>query len=141
MLKELKESLSKWWADDAHAIPRMVRDFRDNRVGLYTLDYDTGRDVYTLDYVHVKKTELPADAVHVTGRNWADYFLDKVGGEFPDGTMGTAVNLHLYMQNNSISDALLWTPKKELPIDSKMLALILVAVGILGLFILGKVFT
>ena len=138
--KSLKDSLKAWWADDAHWFPRMVKDIQFGRVGLYDLRHDDQRDVYTLDYVHVKKSELPPEAVHVTGRNWSDYFVDHVkAGTAPDGRQGTAVNLYLYFQNNSINDALLWTPKKELPIDSKMLALILVAVGVVALVFLGKV--
>lgn len=139
LFSDIKKRISEYWADDAHFIPRCVRDWLYNRVGLYTLDYDANTEYYYLDYRHIKRADLPLKAVHVTGAGESKYYLDNVDtGEYPKPLYMTATDLYLYMVNNDISDAL--TNKGKIPIimDTKTGGLIIVCVVVLAAFVAYK---
>lgn len=73
---------------------------------LYEMNYEPLHDRYLITIRKVPVTSLPADCVHVTGKK-GSYFLDKTGlWEMPDPERLSAIDLYLYMVNNSISDAL-----------------------------------
>lgn len=123
-------SIKGWWADDRHFLPRIIRDIKDDRVGLYTLTYDEAMDVYRLDYVHVPRRDLPPEAVHITGAGNGEWMHDKVdSGPWPLPGECTALDYYLYMKSSAIDDAL--AAQKRLPfyIDGKMLAVVGVAIA------------
>lgn len=122
--------IKDWWADDYHAIPRFFRDLSLNRVGLYVLTYDAYRDVYNLDYGHVKRKDLPYDAVHLSGAGKSEYYLDKVNtGDYPQPGYMTATDLYLYMVNNDINEALNIKRKTPFILDTKTAGLIVIGVA------------
>ena len=103
-----------------------IRTFRDperrreKRVTLYTLDYNETRQEYELHETITTFSELPPDAVHVTGEKNA-YLLDRVRAGQPS-TGITASDLYLFLVNNSINDALAvnWSSK---PLDLRRYAI------------------
>ena len=128
----IKEQFNKWWADDAHWLPRTWRDIRDNRVGLTTYKFNEAMNEYTSDYVHIPRKEIPPLAVHVTGKRNKEYALDLTSqGEYaPPGTCN-AIDLYLYMQTSAFDEALTFSKKKTTAIDPKIL--VIAAVGIAAL--------
>lgn len=77
---------------------------KPKKVTLCTLTYADGE--YRLTKTKVDDDKLPRTAVHVTGekRTW---FVDEVTEKDPPQTgPGNAIDLHLYMVNNSINSAL-----------------------------------
>lgn len=75
-------------------------------VRLQTLTYDDETEEYTLTDDATYFEDLPADAVHVTGRK-NRYFLDLVEDpDYSDPQGIRATDLYLWMVNNSINDAL-----------------------------------
>lgn len=141
LFSDVKNRLGNWWADDHHAIPRFIRDWQLDRVGLYTLTFNPVTECYHLDYIHVCKKDLDPRAVHLTGSGESEYYLDLVDtGEYPKPNYMTATDLYLYMINNDISDAL--TNKRKTPIilDTKTAGLIVIAIIGVAAFIIYKVF-
>ena len=127
---DVKKKLNEWWADDYHAAPRFFRDLILNRVGLYVLTYDPARDVYNLDYGHVKRSDLPPRAVHLTGAGKSEYYLDMVDtGDYPRPGYMTANDLYLYMVNNDINESLNIKRKTPFILDTKTAGLIVLAVA------------
>lgn len=131
-------TFAEWWADDSHFIPRIWRDFKLDRVGLYTLAYDEPGDVYRMDYVHIPKKDLPAKAVHLTGsgqREWLHDTIDLDG--WPKPGECNAIDLYLYMKSSAMDDAL--TVQKKLPfyIDTRML--IIAGAAVVGCIVLWMV--
>ena len=127
---EIITTLKDWWADDWHAVPRFVRDVALNRVGLYVLTYDAYRDVYNLDYGHIKRSDLPPEAVHLTGSGKSEYYLDKVNtGDYPKPGYMTATDLYLYMVNNDINEALNIKRKTPFILDTKTAGIIALGVA------------
>ena len=122
------DKLKKMWNDDRYLIPRKIRDLKDNRVGLYTLFYNAQNETYAQFYEHVPKKDLPAEAVHISGKQGKEYIIDYVdAGKYPKPGYTNATDLYLYMMNNDIDDALT-NVRKPLPIDTKYLAYIGIAV-------------
>lgn len=81
---------------------------------LYTLDYNEELERYRIGIEKVPEADVPKDAVHVTGEKGA-WFLDRSkAGDFPTGP--NAIDLNLYMVNNSINDALAlqWSGMKNM---------------------------
>ncbi len=75
-------------------------------VRLQTLTYDEEADEYTLTDEATYFEDLPAEAVHVTGKK-NRYFLDRVEDpDYSDPQGIRATDLYLWMVNNSINDAL-----------------------------------
>ncbi len=75
-------------------------------VRLQTLTYDEETEEYTLKDEATFFEDLPADAVHVTGKK-NRYFLDLVEDpDYSDPQGIRATDLYLWMVNNSINDAL-----------------------------------
>jgi len=137
----LIDSVKKWWSDDRHAIPRFIRDILYNRVGLNILSYDETADVYHLDYMHIKRADLPPAAVHVTGGGNAEYYLDTVNtGQYPKPGYMTATDLYLYMINNDINEALGNVRKTPFILDTKTAGLIVIAIAVIAGFVLYKLF-
>lgn len=123
-------SIKGWWADDRHFLPRIWRDFRDDRVGLYTLTYDAEMDVYRLDYVHVPRRELPPKAVHITGAGNGEWMHDLVDtGPWPSPGECTAIDYYLWMKSNAIDDALAINKRLPFFIDGKMLLIVGAAIA------------
>ena len=123
-------SFKDWWADDRHLIPRVWRDLKEGRVGLYTLTYDEAMDVYHLDYTHVLKRDLPPAAVHITGAGNGEWFHDAVDcGPWPNPMECTALDYYLWMKSNAIDDALAVQKRLPLYIDGKMVLLVGVAIA------------
>lgn len=140
LFSDLGGKLSAWWNDDRHAIPRFIRDWQLDRVGLYTLTYNPATECYHLDYEHVVKKTLDPRAVHLTGSGESEYYLDLVDtGKYPQPNYMTATDLYLYMINNDISDSL--TNKRKAPIilDTKTAGLIVIAIVAVAAFIIYKV--
>ena len=124
------KTVKDWWADDWHAVPRFIRDLINNRVGLYVLTYDDYHDVYNLDYGHIKRADLPREAVHLTGAGKAEYYLDQVkAGDYPRPGYMTATDLYLYMVNNDINEALNIKRKTPFILDTKTAGLIALGVA------------
>ena len=135
------DSIKKWWADDRHAIPRFIRDVIDNRVGLNVLTYDDTADVYHLDYSHIKRADLPPEAVHVTGGGNAEYYLDKVNaGDYAKPGYMNATDLYLYMINNDISESLGNIRKTPFILDTKTAGLILLGIAAVVVFVIYRFF-
>ena len=125
---DVKETFNKWWADDWHAIPRFWRDLTLNRVGLYILTYNAYHDVYNLDFMHIKRDDLPREAVHLSGAGKSIYYLDKVNtGQYPKPGYMTATDLYLYMVNNDINEANNIKRKRPFILDTKTAGLIAIA--------------
>ena len=75
-------------------------------VKLQTLTYDEEEEEYTLEETATYFEDLPAEAVHVTGKK-NRYFLDLVEDPDESDPQGIrATDLYLWMVNNSINDAL-----------------------------------
>lgn len=129
----INESIKNWWEDDHNWLPRFYRDIKYKRVGLHTFTYDMSQDCYHDDYVHIPKKDLPQKAVHVTNGRWKEWFLDLVDtGDFPKVGHCTAIDLHLWMDNNDIDNALAFKRKKPLPVDGKLLAVAVIAIIVCG---------
>lgn len=82
------------------------RERRRNReVKVLTLSFIEDRQEYILSEMRTTFGDLPAEAVHVTGRK-RTYFVDTV--DVPDTGQEDmrAVDLNLWLKNNSINDAL-----------------------------------
>ena len=77
---------------------------KPKKVTLCTLTYADGE--YRLTKTKVDDDKLPRTAVHVTGEK-GTWFVDEVTEKDPPQTgPGNAIDLHLYMVNNSINSAL-----------------------------------
>lgn len=77
---------------------------KPKKVTLCTLTYADGE--YRLIKTKVDDDKLPRTAVHVTGEK-GTWFVDEVTEKDPPQTgPGNAIDLHLYMVNNSINSAL-----------------------------------
>lgn len=75
-------------------------------VRLQTLTYDEDSEEYTLTDEATFFEDLPADAVHITGKK-NRYFRDLVEDpDYSDPQGIRATDLYLWMVNNSINDAL-----------------------------------
>lgn len=85
------------------ALP-LFRKKDPKKVTLCTLTYADGE--YRLMKTKVDDDKLPRAAVHVTGEK-GTWFVDEVTEKDPPQTgPGNAIDLHLYMVNNSINSAL-----------------------------------
>ena len=86
-----------------------------------------------MEYLVRKRRELPRDAVHVTKKK-KTYFVDYTEHEKidrPDKPQCTAVDLNLFLENNSITEALQMAYSRNDPVDIKKMAVIMV-VAIVG---------
>lgn len=110
------------------------RSKKPKKVTLCTLSYADGE--YRLIKKKVDDVDLPRAAVHVTGEK-GTWFVDDVRVEDKDPPQvgpGNAIDLHLYMVNNSINSALAASWSKLANIDVKQL-LVYGFVGIVGICI------
>ena len=97
-------------------------------VALKTLSYSEDQDRYILNIENIDRADIPDAAVHETGvKN--SYVLDQIDYGEIDTTFN-AIDLNLYMVNNSINDALsnIWTGH-SVKVDWKQL----IAYGIVGI--------
>lgn len=118
----------------ALSLRKKDRPKEPRKVTLCTLSYADGE--YRLIKKKVDDVDLPRAAVHVTGekRTW---FVDAVRDEDKDPPQigpGNAIDLHLYMVNNSINSALAASWSKLANIDVKQI-LVYGFVGIVGICI------
>lgn len=116
-------------------MPRPIRwlyDLITGRVELYTFDWrdDLGYDgAYVLTKTSVKKSSIPMEAVHVTGRGSSAWFQDNVrGSQMPAPGHATAIDLFCWYKNNSLDNSL--NIKAKLPFDKKLLTYI--GIGIIA---------
>lgn len=108
------------------------RSKKPEKVTLCTLSYANGE--YRLIKKKVDDVDLPRAAVHVTGEK-GTWFVDEVTDKDPPQVgPGNAIDLHLYMVNNSINSALAASWSKLANIDVKKL-LVYGFVGIVGICI------
>lgn len=123
-------SLKSWWADDAHIIPRVLKDMIYGRVGLYTVEYNPDQEVYIQRLVRMTPKEIRAvypNALHVTGTK--DYcFIDAGAPTWTRAGECGAIELCLYNNNESINNALFYSSKKSWIIDWKMVGLVVIAI-------------
>lgn len=128
----LKEAFHDWWIDDGHWLPRMIRDWKYNRVGLTIYTYDASVDMYHAEYSHIPRASLPTDALHVTGKHFKEFACDRTNqGVFPAPGTCTAIDLYLYMQTSAFDEALTFRKKKTLDIDPRII--VVGAIAIIGL--------
>lgn len=128
----LTESIKTWWADDWHIIPRFCRDIAGwlkgsqyARVGLWTITYDEQTEEQTHEYVKVARKDLPANAVHVTGKGFKEYALDlDDSGQYPKEGELNAIDLYLLASTYIYDTDQILTKRKNHNIDTKMLLLI-----------------
>lgn len=109
-----------------------IDKYLDAKVKLYVLTYsgdEDGNGEYTNTVSHLKRRDLPREAVHVSGEKGA-YFVDSVKcGRKANPDECTAVDLCYWMENNDIDDALAlkWSSKFNMDIDFKKVAIIGIA--------------
>lgn len=127
-----RDKLRTWWADDYNALPRICRDInlwfkgpQWARVGLWTISYDSATQYQQMDYVRVSRKDLPPDAVHVTGKGWREYAVDRDGsGRYPGPEELTAIDLYLFAKTDAFDEDSLFSERRGLAIDAKTLGLI-----------------
>lgn len=110
------------------------RSKKPKKVTLCTLSYADGE--YHLTKKKIDDVDLPRAAVHVSGEKGI-WFVDDVRDEDKDPPQigpGNAIDLYLYMINNSINSALAASWSKLANIDVKQL-LVYGFVGIVGICI------
>ena len=115
---------------------------------LWVLSYDDERDEYRLDGNHIERSDLPREAVHVTGANgWGgktkEYLISTLD-DIPmpvqvldDGTYAlTAADLYLFCVNNDIKDEFnIKTSSKLTGIDARKI-IIWLFVGVAAICII-----
>lgn len=119
-----------WWADDRHFIPRIWRDIKEDRVGLYTFTRDDENNIYHLDYVRIPRRDLPLKAIHVTGTGDGEWFHDLVdSGPWPQPGEFAATDYYLHAKSTALDDALAIPKKLPFYIDTKMVVIAGLAIG------------
>ena len=102
------------------------------RVNLITLTFNEEREEYTMEYTVCKRRDLPLDAVHVTKKK-GYYFVDMTSKDavpVVNHPQCTAVDVNLFMENNSITDALKMQWMNGSPLDMKKV-LVIAVIGII----------
>lgn len=134
------DRIRAWWADDWHIIPRLCRDYvgwmaggQNVRVGLWTITYDPATGWQHHDYKRVAKKDLPADAVHVTGKGNKEFAHDlDDSGSYPQPGDFTASDAFIIAKTYVCDvDAIL--TEKRTDIDGRTLAMILGALCLIGI--------
>lgn len=141
------------WRTDAFWPRRWLFDFIYRRVELSTLTWLGDEYGYRLDIERIPAKQLAQLRrstpwpMHRSNRGWNSWVLiqDDHLTPFPvvqpDSVTGfykpTAIDLHLYMINKELDNALAFKKKEELPIDGKMLALCLIGVVVAAFMVLG----
>lgn len=106
---------------------------KPKKVTLCTLTHADGE--YRLTKTKVDDDKLPRTAVHVTGEK-GTWFVDEVTEKDPPQTgPGNAIDLHLYMVNNSINSALAASWSRLGSLDIRQL-LTYGIVGVVGICII-----
>ena len=140
-----KEGLKAWWADDWHIIPRLCRDIwgmwkgREwERVGVWEISYDGGRDILHMDYRKAANRDLPftgdgPHAKHVTGKGWRVFAVDRDGAGRPPGEGElTAIDLYLLAKTDAFDPDNLYHERGAFSIDTKTLAVAIGAIVAIG---------
>lgn len=144
-----KDKFRKWYADDYHFIPRICRDItlwfkgaEYARVGLWTITYNAETQTQQMDYVRVSRKDLPAEAVHVTGKGWREYALDRdKSGSDPGPEELTAIDLYLFAKTDAFDESSLFSERRGVAIDTKTLGIVVgVLVGLAALWIIWSNF-
>ena len=120
----------KLFKEEKKSLPDRIADWIQNwlnerylnkKVTLIMLTFDEVRQEYTMEYVIRKRRDLPKDAVHVVKKRNC-YFADFTHHEpipIVDHATCTAVDVNLFMENNSIRDALLMAHTRQEPLDMR----------------------
>lgn len=135
-------SFREWWEDDTHFMRRTVKNWTRGRVPLYTMTYDEATECYTERVVMMTPSDIRKvypDALHISGRS-GYYHMDIGTGQWPEAGECTAIDLYLYLVNNSIKDALFYKLKPKFFIDWKMIGLAGVAVVVVAMLYMMGVF-
>ncbi len=155
-VEEERPPKDPYYTTDRFWLTRWIRDIKYKRVGLTTITYLGPEYDYRMDYDRIPKSQLDMMRrsqpcpVHRSGRGWNEWVLFKDDSVtpfpvvMPEGTdfvnsfcNPTAIDLHLYMVDNHIDQALSFSKKTEIPIDGKMLAVVGVIVVVMVFFLLG----
>lgn len=106
---------------------------RERKAVLLTLVHDDITGEYYMDERKVPESEIPKEALPVSGKG-RRYLLSSLGpGDVPDPRVVTALDLNLYMVNNDINDALsvhFSSFLRGLDIRTIIIGLIVLAVGV-----------
>lgn len=134
-------SFREWWEDDTHFIRRTLKNWTRGRVPLYTMEYDAATECYIERVVMMTKSDIRKiypDALHISGRS-GFYHMDIGTGPWPEPGECSAIDLYLYLVNNSINDALAYK-LRTWSIDWKMLGIagaaiaVVVVLWVMGVF-------
>lgn len=141
-----------YYTTDKFWLARWIKDIKYNRVGLTTITwmgYDYG---YRMDIERVPKKQLDVMRrslpypVHKSNSGWNEWVMlnddrltpfPEVKPEGSEYYTPTAVDLYMYMVNKDLDNALTFKKKSSVPIDGKMLVLVLAGVAVLAFFMLG----
>lgn len=136
--KEEKDPKEPYYSTDRFWLTRWIRDIRYKRVGLTTITWLGEEYGYRSDYERVPKKQLEfmrqsmPFPMHRSNAGWKEWVLvrDDHLTPFPEVSPNedgfyqpTAIDLHLYMTNKSLDNALTFRKKNVIPMDGKMLLL------------------
>lgn len=149
--EEQDEETISYYQTDAFWLTRWIRDWKYKRVGLTTITW-MGEDYgYRMEVNRIPKTQIEdmrrslPYPMHKSNCGWNEWvlFVDDERTPFPsvlpdeNGFYSpTAIDLHHYMTNKSLDNALSFKKKNSVPLDGKMLLLCGVAVCIVVFIIL-----
>lgn len=126
-LKSLSKQKKTPEEKQAEKKAKLAEKTANKSIKLHTLSWDEPNTRYILNTEEKKFGELPAEAVHVTGKK-NEYLLDTIG-IFNETDYGyDATDLNLWMVNNDINEALAGTGSKS-DVDLRKL----VVYGIIGI--------
>lgn len=118
-------SFKEWWEDDTHLVRRTIKNWTRGRVPFYTMEYDPQTECYIERVVMMTKKDIRTvypDALHISGKP-GYYHMDIGQGPWPKPGECSAIDLHLYLVNNAINDALFYKVKPAWGVDWKMLGI------------------
>lgn len=150
----LRESFeNSYYYTDAFFLARWARDWKYKRVGLTTLTWMGEEYGYRLDIERIPKAQLEdmrrslPYPMHKSNAGWKEWVLvvDDHVTPFPDVKPNeagyyqpTAIDLHLYMTNKSLDNALVFKKKNGMLLDGKMLLLCGLAVCVVAFIVLRQ---
>lgn len=141
-----------YYSTDKFWLTRWIRDLKYQRVGLTTITWLGEEYGYRMDIERIPKKQLDVMRrslpypVHKSNCGWNEWIMvndtgmtpfPEVAKEGAEYYQPTAIDLYLYMVNKDIDNALTFSKKSQVPIDGKMLLLVLGGVAVLLFFMLG----
>lgn len=141
-----------YYRSDAFWLYRWIMDWKYKRVGLTTITWLGEEYGYRMDVERIPKTQLDVMRkstpypVHKSNAGWKEWVMIKDDSTTPfpevvreDGYYNpTAIDLYMYMMNKDLDQALTFRKKTDIPINGKMLVLIIAGVAVLALFLMGR---